>query len=187
MYYSFSGSSAGKEPTCNAGDPCSIPRLRKSPGEGIGYPLQYSWASLMAQTVKNPRAVQDMWVQSLGWKDPMVEVMATHFSILAWKSPWTEEPRGLQSTGSQRVGHNWATKHTAQLWSKERGYTTQQKDIQVAARAWLIWFMPESEREYWGTWCSSVWWVSREFPGRPVVRTLCSHCWGPRFNPWLES
>ena len=101
MSYSFSGSSAIKEPTCNAGDPCSIPRLRKSPGEGIGYPLQYSWASLMAQTVKNPRALQDMWVQSLGREDPLEEGMETHSSILAWRIPWilrgewTEEPGGL--------------------------------------------------------------------------------------------
>ena len=50
--------------------------------------------------------IQEMWVQSLGWEDPLDEGMVTHSSILAWKIPWTEEPGGLQSTGSQRVGHN---------------------------------------------------------------------------------
>ena len=56
----FPGSSAGKESACNAGDPSSIPRLGRSPGEGIGYPPQYSWASLVVQTVKNPPVVQEI-------------------------------------------------------------------------------------------------------------------------------
>ena len=59
----------------------------------------------MAQTVKNPPARWETWVQSLGWEDPLEEGMATHSSILAWRIPWTEEPGGLQSTGLQRVGH----------------------------------------------------------------------------------
>ena len=58
----FSGSSAGKESACSAGDPGSIPVSRISPGEGIGYPLQYSWASLVAQMVKNPPAMRETWV-----------------------------------------------------------------------------------------------------------------------------
>ena len=66
-------------------------------------------ASLVAQSVKNLSAVQEMGVQSLGWEDPLEKEMATHSSILAWKISWTEEPGGLQSMGSQRVGHNWAT------------------------------------------------------------------------------
>ena len=60
----------------------------------------------MAQMVKNLPAVQKTQVQSLGWEDPLEEEMATHSSILAWKIPWTEEPGGLQSMGSQRVGHD---------------------------------------------------------------------------------
>ena len=68
--------------------------------------LQDSWASLVAQLGKNPPVVWETWVQSLGWKDPLEEGMATHSSILAWRIPWTEEPGGLQSMGSQRVGHN---------------------------------------------------------------------------------
>ena len=61
----FPGSSVDKESVCNAGDPSSIPGSRRSAGEGIGYPLQYSWASLVAQLVKNPPAVWETWVQSL--------------------------------------------------------------------------------------------------------------------------
>ena len=64
----------------------------------------------MAQTVKNPPAMQVMQVHSLGWEDPLEKEMATHSSVLAWDIPWTEEPGGLQSMGSQRVGHDLATK-----------------------------------------------------------------------------
>ena len=56
---------------CNAGDPGSIPGSGRSPGEGIGYPLQYSWASLVAQLVKNPPAMWGTWVRSLSWEDPL--------------------------------------------------------------------------------------------------------------------
>ena len=83
----FPGSSAGKESTCNAGDPSSIPGLGRSPGEGIGYPLQYSWASLEAQMVENPSALQETWVQCLGWEDPLEEGTATHSSVLDWRIP----------------------------------------------------------------------------------------------------
>ena len=67
----FPHSSAGKESACNAGDPGSIPGSGRSPGKGIGYPLQYSWASLVAQLVRNLPAIQETWVQSLGWEDPL--------------------------------------------------------------------------------------------------------------------
>ena len=61
---------------------------------------------LVAQSVKNLPAMQETEVQSLGWEDPLEKGMAIHSSILVWRIPWTEEPGGLQSTGSQRVGHN---------------------------------------------------------------------------------
>ena len=99
----FPGSSAGKESTCNAGDPSSISGLGRPPGERIGYPLQYSWASLVAQTVKNPPAMWKTWVRSLGWEDPLEEGLATHSSIVAWRIPWTEELGGLQSVQSGNV------------------------------------------------------------------------------------
>ena len=69
-------------------------------------------ALLVARTVKSPSAMQDIWVQFLGQEDPLEEGMATYSSILAWRIPWTEEPDGLQSLGSQRVGHDWATDTT---------------------------------------------------------------------------
>ena len=62
MYMGFPGSSAGKESACNAGGPGLIPGSRRSPGEGIGYLLQYSWASLVAQLVKKPPAIQETWI-----------------------------------------------------------------------------------------------------------------------------
>ena len=111
---------SGKESACNVGDLGLIPGLRRSPGEGKGYPLQYSglensmddvyspwgckesdrtewlspslWASLIAQLVKNLPAVQETGVWSLGREDSLKKEMATHSSTLAWRIPWTEEP-----------------------------------------------------------------------------------------------
>ena len=71
-----------------------IPGLGRSAGEGIGYPLQYSWASLVTQLVKNPPIMWETWVQSLGWDDPLEKEMAIHSSILSWEIPWTEESGG---------------------------------------------------------------------------------------------
>ena len=65
--------------------------------------------SLVAQMVKNLPVMQEPWVQSLSWEDPLEKEMATHSSILAWRIPWTEDSGGLQSTGSQGVGHNRVT------------------------------------------------------------------------------
>ena len=79
----FPDSSVGEESACNAGDPGSIPRSGRSSGEGIGYPLQYSWASLVAQLVKKTPAMLETWVQSLGWEDPLEKGKVTHSSILA--------------------------------------------------------------------------------------------------------
>ena len=70
VFLGFPCGSAGKESACNTGDPGSIPWLRRSPGEGIGYPLQYSWDSLVAETVKNMLAMRETWAQSLSWEDP---------------------------------------------------------------------------------------------------------------------
>ena len=88
-------SSAGKESTCDVGDPSSIPGSGRSPEEGIGYPLQYSWASLVAQLVQNPPAMWETCIQSLGWEDPLEKGKATHSSILAWRIPGTVESMGL--------------------------------------------------------------------------------------------
>ena len=85
----FPDGSVGKESTCSTGDPGSIPGSGRSTGEGTGYPLQYCWASLVVQLVKNLPAMQETWVRSLGWEDPLEKGKATHFSILAWRIPWT--------------------------------------------------------------------------------------------------
>ena len=97
----MSDSSVGKESTCKAGDSGSIPGSGRSPGEGIGYPPQYSWASLVAQLVKNLPTMWEPWVRSLGWEDPLEKRGATHSSVLAWRIPWT-----VRSMQPERVGHN---------------------------------------------------------------------------------
>ena len=76
----------------------------------------HQWASLVAQTVKRLPAMWETRVQSLGEGDPLEKAVATHSSILAWKIPWTEEPDGLQSMGSQRVRHDWVTSLSFHQW-----------------------------------------------------------------------
>ena len=108
----FHGSPACKESAYNAGDPGLIPRLGRSPGEGIGYPLHCPWASLVAQMVKNLLAMQETWVRSLSWEDPL-QGSSVH---LPGESLWMEQAGRLQSMGSQRVRHNQVAKHTAQRY-----------------------------------------------------------------------
>ena len=84
----FPDRSIGKESACNAGDPSSIPGLGRSAGEGIGYPIQYSWASLVVQLVKNPPAMRETWVRSLGWEDSLEKEKATHSSLENALDPW---------------------------------------------------------------------------------------------------
>ena len=85
-----------------ARDPRSIPGSGRYPGERVGYPLQYSWASLVAQLGKNLPAMWETWVKSWGWEDPLKKAKAIHSTILAWRISWT-----MQSMGSQRVGHDF--------------------------------------------------------------------------------
>ena len=131
----FPDSSVDKVSTCNAENSSSIPDSGRSDGGGIGYLLRCSWASLVAQLVKNLPAmriiqffkevffyftyylllmaekvkrlpaIQETRVRALGWEDPLEKEMAIHSSTIAWKIPRTEEPGRLQSMGSQRVGH----------------------------------------------------------------------------------
>ena len=91
----------GKASAYNAGDLGSILGSGRSPGEGIGYTLQYSCAFIVAQLVKNLPAMRETWVRSLGWEDPLEKGMAAYSSILAWRIPWT-----IQSMGLQRAGHD---------------------------------------------------------------------------------
>ena len=98
----FPGDSDGRESTCNAADPGLIPGSGRSSGEGIGYPLQYSWASLVAQMVKNQ--LWETWVLSLIWKNPLEAGMATQSSIFAWRIPMD---RGIWKAIVHRVTKGW--------------------------------------------------------------------------------
>ena len=110
LYFSFIiidtfGSSTGKKYARNAGDPGSISGTGRSLGEGIGYSLQYSWASLVAQMVKNLPAMWETWVRSLDWEDPLEEGMATHSKILAWRIP-TDKGAWRATVQEVTVGYN---------------------------------------------------------------------------------
>ena len=96
MFKGFPDSPVGKESTWNVGDPGSIPELGRSSGEGIGYPFQYTWSSLVAQLVKNSPMMRETWVRSLGWEDPLEKGRATHSSILAWRIPWGRKEWGTE-------------------------------------------------------------------------------------------
>ena len=85
---------------------CGNPSSSKSISADFSTALFCTWASLVAQTVKNPPAVQKTWVRALGWEDPLEKEIGTHSRVLAWRIPWTEEPGGLQSMGSQKVRHD---------------------------------------------------------------------------------
>ena len=106
IYSSFPHSSAGKKSTCNAGDPGLIPGLGRSLGEEIGYPLQYSWASLMAQMVKNLPACGrpgfNPWVREIPWR----RAWQLTPEFLPAESSWTKESGGLNFMESQRVRCN---------------------------------------------------------------------------------
>ena len=99
----FPHSSVGKESACNAGHPSSIPRLGKSTREGLGYPLQYSWASLVAQLVKNPPAMWETRVPSLDWENPLENGKATQASFWpGFKTSWIPWP-GFQTSWNVKL------------------------------------------------------------------------------------
>ena len=122
------GSSAGKESTCNAADPGLIPGLGRFPGERLGYPLQYLWASLVAQLVENPPAMWEIWVLSLGWGDPLEEGMATRSSILAWRIP--------MDRGAWRPAVHGVAKSQTWLRTKDMHMCTEEKGTVVSERGW---------------------------------------------------
>ena len=141
--------------------PCPSPTPRACSRMGIGYPLQYSWASLVAQPVKNLPAMWETWVRSLGWEDPLEKEMATHSTTLAWKFSWMEKPGRLQSMGSQRVGHDWET------------------SLSLFFRL-IIAFLPRSKR-LWISWLQSPSAVILETP----KISHCFHCF-PIYLPWSD-
>ena len=99
-------------------------------------------ASLVAQRLKHLPAMQEIWVQSLGRENPLEKEMATHSSMLAWRIPWTGEPGRLQSTGSQRVGHDWATSLALSLpfiWTtREANKMAFHPTHWISNRFWLV-------------------------------------------------
>ena len=118
------GNSVSKEPTCNAGDHGSIPVLGRSSGEGIGSPFQCSWASLMAQLVKNPPAMQETWVWSLVWEDPLEK------ERLPTPTFWPGEFRGLYSP-----------------WGRKELDTTERLSLSFSLKEWNS-RIPSSFREF---------------------------------------
>ena len=153
-------SSVGKESNCNAGDLGSIPGSER---EGLVYPLQYSWTSLVAQLVKNPHAIWEASVWSLGWVDPLEKRAATHSSILAWRISW-------KSMGSQRVRHEWAififTFHNIYLagWHHrldgcESEWTPEAGDGQRGLACCNSWDHKESDTTEWLNWTELNWQV----------------------------
>ena len=155
----FPSNSAGKESACNARDAFLISGSGSSPGERTGYLLKYSWASLVAQMVKNPPAMKKTQIWSMGCEDPLEDSMATHSSILAWRIPWTEEPGGLQSMGSQRVRQDWATKYRAHnrlgvycLWQNTNSSTRAMTLINFTSQylqSSITRFNPKLSYDFW--------------------------------------
>ena len=127
----FPDSWVGKESACNAGGPSLVPGSGRSAGEGIGYPLQYSWASLVAQLVKNPSAMQETWVQSLTWEDPLEKGKATHSSILAWRIGHNRElvtdretcPWGRKESDVTELNRTeWLSLSLFNVWKKDKSW-----------------------------------------------------------------
>ena len=138
----------------------------------------------MAQTVKNLPAMQVTWVQSLGQDDPLEKVMSTHSNVLAWRIPWTDEPGGLQSLGSQRVRHNWVTKIKNKL--KIILFPTASK---IWSAYGLTWWKIELKtyninyKPYWerlllfshSVMSDSLYSMDRSTPGLPVLHYLLEY------------
>ena len=101
-------------------------------------------ASLVAQIVKNPPAMQENWVRSLGWEDPLDKEMATYWSILAWRIPWTEESGGLQFLESKRAGHNWVTNTLVlAVWHWQADILFRTESFTLIQKIWTF------SRGYW--------------------------------------
>ena len=102
--------------------PSSIPGSGKSAREGIGYPLQYPWASLVAHLVKHPPAMQEIWVRSLGWEDPLEKGKAIHSSFLAWRIPWTSPwgPKELDTTEQLSVWYSQLTNNVVTVSGEQK-------------------------------------------------------------------
>ena len=112
-----------KESACNAGDPSLTPWLGRSLGEGIGYPLRYPGAFLVTEMIKNLPAMWETWVRSLGWEDPLVDGMATHSSILAWRTPMDKGVWRATGHGVTESRPWLSTKHTPSSQTNCQAFT----------------------------------------------------------------
>ena len=132
------------------------------------------WASLVAQRLKRLPARWETWVRSLGWEDPLEKEMATHSSMPSWRSPWTEELGGLQSTGSQRVRHDWVTSlslFTFIWWSKVQQVNITENSISLFE---IIRVQTLSMRDLWG-----------QYEFHPLVR-MTTFVWGNADNETIK-
>ena len=152
--WGFPYSSVGKESTWDAGDPSLIPGSGRSSREGIGCPLQYSWASLVAQLIKNPPAVWEIWVRSLGWEDPLEKARATHSSILAWRIPWTSQKSQTQLSNFHFMHINYICLHTnTQKWNSKDSW-----GICRLFFLFFVWLFFPYNRCCWSECCFFLFW-----------------------------
>ena len=151
---------------------------------------KHSRASQVAQWERIHLSMKEIWVQTLSQEDPLEEEMATHSSILAWRMPWTEEPGGLQSMGSQRVGYDWATKHThaqqmlVKLIFKSRHRPHTRKFEHSSLKSGRSQEEKDSPSSEWGGWRA---WQERKPPAslsRPSFKLLLQPL---ALNLWVET
>ena len=158
--------SAGRESACNAGDPSWIPGLGSSPREGTGYPLQYSWASLGAQMVKNPPAMPETWVRSLGWEDPLEEGMAAHSVFLPGESHGHRSLVGYSPFGHKKLD-------TTERLSTHRPETEGLSQAEVTRTTLFICGDScGSQRKWLPTWKKYVWELELLLECSEVWKTL---------------
>ena len=123
----FPDSSVDKESSCNAGDPGLIAGSGRSAGEGKGYPLQYSWASLVAQLVKNLPVMQETWVRSLDWEDFLEMGKSTHSSVLAWRRKESDTTERISLHLTSMLSKILPTQSQNRFFSSKSGYANKNK------------------------------------------------------------
>ena len=155
MYWGFPHSSVGKESACNAGDPGSIPGSGRSGGEGIGYPLQYSWAFIVVQLVNNLPAMPETWVRSLGWEDPLEKGKATNSSILAWRTPCTVH--GVAKSQTWLSDFHFHLRCTAKFLQHQIPIIVKSN---FAEKANFQCFLLPSEKKKYNTSSDQPWWLN---------------------------
>ena len=149
--YSFDHS-ADKESVSSTQDPSLIPGSGRSTGEEIGYPLQYSWAFLVAQLVKNPPAVQKTWVLSLGWEDPLDKGIIIHSSILAWRIPWTVCRWGCKELDMTE----WLSLTHSFLWLSSKNFIPLEiHSLVYSPTYWFFFFIALASVIQWKWYCVS--------------------------------